>query len=526
MEKKKLEDYLWILILLGTFLFKIGILYYGYYHKNYLVPPGNDVVVHYGIIEKIIQDRNLNFSIYPPGFHLLIIAISRIFRQDIWSILTNWTPILIILPSAAMFFLLKQIFTLKVSVLSVAILIITSSYPMYAFFDGNYPDMLAYGVFAVLLFAFLIRFFKDKNYLNLIFVGLFLILIGFTHHFTFFNILAILICFTLLESFIYLWKQDLQIYKKIFLNFAVILSILALSYLLADKLYGATAIKFINGFLKQSPFLHDAYLNMPLEYSDYPKMTGELIWYFGLAGFFYILISSFSHLKENKTKLLLIIWFLLLYILSRFSASGIPARFTRELALPLTVFLAFLFDYLIENNALKKKWGQIFAFSLIGYLLIINSALYSGIDKIPDTFDRQIWYWPIDQEKVDFLSQNIPLSASILYNPNASPFFPVKTKNTIVPLKLTDDQVKITKRFMDFPENINAQNNYMELISNLRKEYHVEYIFNDVKPPGNTSDIYPTYVAFDEKRRVLEDLAASQKIVKTFVDSATIYRIN
>ena len=71
-----------------------------------------------------------------------------------------------------------------------------------------------------------------------------------------------------------------------------------------------------------------------------------------------------------------------------------PARFARELALPLVLATAFLFEYLLDLNPYRIRMGQILAAGLLGYLMIINSSLYTGPDKIPETYSQQVWFWP------------------------------------------------------------------------------------------------------------------------------------
>lgn len=527
MKDQKINQWGWIIVGIFALALEIFLIFYTYWHRHYLVPPGNDVVVHYGIIQNILQNNKLDFTLYPPGFHLIVIALSRIFHQDIWNILTSWTPVLIILPTLAMFFLLRQLFSLRVSILASAVLLLTSGYPLFAFVDGNYPDMLAYGVFGVLLFAFLIRFYRTRKFLNLIWSGIFLLLIAFTHSLTFFNIFGILLIFGLWQFYQSLFQSKIKLAQKIFLGVGAIFLVLAIGYLLAARLYGSMALQFITGIFHNQPFLKDTYLNTLLNYEEYPRFIGYLVWFFGLAGFFYLLVTNFVKKEAAKTKQLTIVWLLFFYILSRLSVSGFPARFARELALPLTVSMAFLFDYLIERNLNRQRFGQILAYGMIGYLIIINSALYTGLNKIPYGFSDQIWYWPVDQQKVDYLAQKIPKEAIILYNPSANLFLPVKSTNTLIPLELTAEQTQIADAYLDDPENSRYKAQYDQLIDNLKEKYqNVDYVLDDVKPPGNTAEtVYPAYAHYQENKVVLESLASFGEVIKAFPDSATIYKM-
>lgn len=525
-KSSKRENIFWLAVGVLALLAKILYLYYTYWHRHFLAPPGNDVVVHYHIIEKIIQTGKLDFSIYPPGFHLLVIGASKIFHVGIWTVLTNWTPVLIILPSLAIYFLLRQLFSTKISIIASIVLLLASNYPLYAFGDGNFPDMLAYGVFTPLLFGFLLRYWRTKRWQNLIWAVLFLILIAFTHHFTFFNVLGILIIFGFLQLFLCLWQSPQRGIFKILWILAAIIFVLAIGYFLAEKLYGALAFNFIDGILKNQPFLKDTYLNTLPEYSDYLTFTGNLVSFFGLAGFIYLIASRFEKPERAKGKQLTIIWLLFFYLLSRLAVTGFPARFARELALPLVISMAYLFEYLFEKNLKPSRLGQIFALGLLGYLLVINSELYTGLDKFPNGFKNQIWYWPVDQAKVDYLKENVGQDQIILYNPSANLFFAIKTGNQIIPLKLSAKDLQVVDLYLAHPEIEGIRSNYHNLLKTLRPEYSsATYILDDVKPPSNPSSNYPVYAGFDEKKQILDDLAAKGEKVKSFPDGAAIYKL-
>lgn len=490
------------------------------------MPPGYDAIPHFKQIEEIMRTGSLKLATYPPVFHLLVIAISKIFHLDIWKILVYGTPVLLFLPAVAMFFLLRQISSLKVSVLVTAILLLTSNYPTYGFVDGNYPDMLAYGFFAVLLFAFLIRYFKSKNVFNLIWSGFFLVLIALTHHFTFFNVLGILFLFLLLQFYLFLFRSNLKLRQKFLLVMSSFLFILAIGYLLATELYNGLALRFLTDLLRQSSSIGNAYFATPPNFPDYADLVGPLVWFLGLTGFFYVLVSSFFDKTKNKTKQLVIIWLLFFYILSRFSAAGIPGRFGRELALPLVIFIGFLFEYLIEQNPIKNRMGQIFGYGLIGYLIVINSALYTGLGKIPDGFDNLIWFRPVDQQKADFLTANIPKNTPILFNVHANLYLPIRVNNNLSGLELSTEQYLVVKNYLNFPKNRKTQEDYNNLLKAEKIKYgQFDYIFDDQKPDANTDDVvYYQYGGFSQNKKLLEDLASNYKVVQIFADGATLYK--
>ncbi|AKM82233.1 TPA: hypothetical protein DD449_03955 [Candidatus Berkelbacteria bacterium] len=528
MQGSKLYRYFWIGIGLLALSLQIFIIYYVYWHRHFLVPPGNDVVGHYNLIKTVMVAGKVNLSAYPAGFHLIVIGISKLFHRDIWWVLTNLTPILIILPTLAMFFLLRQIFSLKVSVLTSFVLLLSSGYPLYGFIDGNYPDMLAYGFFAVMLFAFLIRYFKTNKKLNLVWSGLFLLLIALTHHFTFFNVLSILLVFGLIQLYQKIFTCKIKLSLKVVLSTGIFLVLLIAGYFLSELLYGGMVSNFIIGFFTNAPFLKNNYLNILPDYNDYPSFAGNLVWCFGLAGFIYLLMTNFSTKTDKKAKQLVIIWLIFFYVMSRLNESSVPGRFARELALPLTVSLAFLWRYVFELNLNRIRLGQIFVFGLIGYLVIINSVIFNGFNEIPNTFTNHIWFWPVDQAKVDYIDSNIAKDAPILYNPAANLFLPVKTTNIrMTPLKLTEEQILVVENYRKHQDDKKIQKNYQNLIKDVQLKYkNISYVLDDVNPPGNTDpSAYPAYANYLNYKKVIESLEEESQNVKTFEDSASIHKI-
>lgn len=525
-KEDKIIKFGWVALGLAVLILKLIFLYYTYWHKHFLVPPGFDASVHYQNIKALMETGTINFSGYPPGFYFLVVLIHKIFRTDIWSILSNWTPILIVLPSLAMVFLLRQLFSLKVSVVTTSILLLSSNFPLYAFVDGNYPDMLAYGFFAILLFAFLIRYLKTKSIYNLIYVVILLLAIALTHHFTFFNILGILIIFSLAQLTIYLIQSRGKKDKKFFAVISLALVTLGISLLLANFLYGQNFAAVISGLFSGKSAVANLFLNQTLNYPEYPGLSGGLIWYLGVLGFFYLLSANFQSQAKVKTKQLVIIWLLFFFLLSRLSVVGIPGRLARELTPPLVVCIGFLFDYILEQLPFKNRLGQILALGLIGFMILMNSALYTNLDQIPDPYRRYVWFQDIDQDKADYLSQNLTQEATILYNPNANLYLPVRTTNRLEMIETTVAQKAIVAQYLNFPMNERNIGQYQNLLNEMRAKYgQISYIFSDIKPDADTNEtVYFHYKGSSENKKLLDDLAVNYQVVKVFDDGATLYK--
>lgn len=537
-KSEKIINWLLIALLTVGFALQLYLVYFGYKTYNFLVPPGSDAIVHFNIIKQIMTTGQINFGLYPPGFHLLVIFINKITHVGVFHILTYWTPILVVLPALCMFFLLKQLFDNKVSVLTTLIFLLASNYPMLSFMDGNYPDILAYGVFSVLLFAFIIRYLRTKNWTNLIFASIFLLLVALTHHLTFISILLILFVFGLVQLYIIIVEKKLNMKFWCWKTLAslVILVLVGLSVYLAVKFYGSTILKYANGFLSNSPALRDQYLNLVPNWPDYAQTSGSVVWYVGLLGLLYMLITTFKDRREVGTKQLVLIWFLFFFAFSRFAATGLPARFARELAPPLVICIGFLLNNVLNSNPLRiHRYKLIFGYGVVGFLIITNSVLFMGPAQIPESFGNMIWFWQKDQDKLNFISSHVPTNYQVLYNPAANLYTPIKATSNFVPLTLTKDQLQIVKTtnvvsYIYQPvsaKKAKTLTGYAKLIYDLHAQYtEPKYIFLDVKPPSNPSEVtYPHYANFDAYNKVLDDLSQSGEIVKKFPDGSRLVKM-
>lgn len=538
--KIRIPDILAVLLLLLGIGFQVYLIYFGYNTYHYLVPPGSDVIQHYNMIQKILAGGQINFASYPPGFHLIVIFLSWISHVNIFHILTYWTPALIILPSLAMYFLLRQLFDQKVSAITTLLLLVGSAYPVTAFVDGNYPDMLAYGFFAIMMFAFLLRYFRTNKIANVVYASLFFMAIAVTHSFTFVNIVAILLIFGLIQLYIMIVQGHFKIksWGWQYLIGLVIAGIIFLSLYWAVKIYGGLIIKFADGFISNKPALTSTYLNQPIDYNEYPLANGPLIWYFGLVGILYLIVSNFKTGLEARSKQLVLAWVIYLFVMSRFGASSLPARFARELAPPLIIAIGFLIDYIVAHNPLKVQGYKVaLGYGLIGFLVVMNSLLYVGPAKLPDSFNQMVWFWPKDQDKIDYIVQNVPAGSRVIYNQNADLFIPVKAPANFVPLKLTNDQYEIasttTVEHYQYKKltskEVKSLGGYKKMIYNLQTQVFSapDYIFIDVKPPSDPDEkTYPRYAGFDVYNKVIVDISDEGTLVKTFPDGAKLVRMD
>ena len=514
-----------VLLLIIGFGLQIYFLYFGYIYYGYLVSPGGDVVPHLNMAESVLKNGLSLKAGYPPLFHFIVVKLSQMFNVDILHILSFWTPILAVMPAMSMYFLLRQIFDQKISTISTLILLLTSQYPLFAFVDGNYPDMLAYGVFAILLFGFVIRYYKTQKIANLVIALALLILIAFTHNLTFVSVLTILVLFGLLQIILTYREHGIVFDWKKITIFSLVILTLGISVYFAFKMYGGLAVGFISGVINNKAYLADDFLNKTPDFTIYPSVMGNLVWYLGLTGLMFVLVSSFTKTVNIKTKQLVIIWFLFYFLLSRISSVGVPARFARELAPPLIICIGFLLNGVFSIEAKKHRFGLFAAYGLIGFLIITNSALYSGLLRLPEGFKSMVWFTKVDQQKVDYIKSETNNQDIILYNQRANQFTPIKLENQLQPLELTKEEIDVVKNFQ---KNEAFQVDIDLLVSKKTKQYKdISYIFVDKKPSTNPDEkVYPNYANYEQYSIALEQMAKGGEVVKTFSDGASLVKVD
>lgn len=523
MKKSVLWLSLLLLFLAGIGL-KLYIVYFGYLNYRYLVPPGYDAIPHLGIINNL---GATNWG-YPKIFHYIVYYLSNLAHRDPFYVLTYWTPTLVILPSLALFFLLKQIFDLKTAWIAVLFFLFTSNYPLYGFVDGNYPNILGYGFFAIFCLAFAVKYLKTKKGLHLYLAAFFYILTGLTHHFSFTELSGILLLS--LVTLIVSGQVKLSNFR---LNFrqrsTVLLSLGLLLFLLVIyRTYGSLLISFIVGLVSNSPAVRDTYLNQAVPFNRYPEIVGPVIWYGGMFGFFYALATFLRSDKKDYTKIMCFVWLILIYTLSRLPASGLPERFARELAVPLMVFFAYLISRLVNHTdgAGQNRRFQFLGYAFIAYLIIINSSLSNTVlvDSLPNSFSKMVWFNQPDQFKSDYLKNNFAPDQKIYINPFANPYVKLMTKANLVDFSLDSESIA-AYRIKKSPQKQDVIF-YHNLIKDLARgnRGNIFYIFP--KPASNPdSAVYPIFSQYDIYNDIMRDIANNQQVIKKFTDGSIIVKI-
>lgn len=440
MPKFKVKDLkpnlLLILIVAALTWARLAFLYYQFKINNYIIPPGDDPVNHYEIASNILAGK---FSLsYPFLFHYLIGLISKLQGIDLMAAFVQFTPVLIILPSIAIFVFAWMNFGRLAAVISFAVALLASNYGLIGYADGNYPNILSAGFFMILALSFLLKIAVKGGKLNYLFFSLFTLLTLITHHLSTFYLAVILVCLLIVLT---VWNKiykDVEGYRqmiKFFLTATIIavlvvaLTPLRVPLLIYIKSLYSTRVALENAF----------YFSKILDFSDYGSLSGELVLSGGLFAMLYIASCLFSKKYDKHVKvplIFLMVWFLSIFLFSRFSFVGLPGRFARELAPPLIIAIGFFISDTsrVINSALKR----VVYFSIFILILLVNlTQINAGPYRSPEFFNKMIRFAQSDKDDAAEIASFTVNKDVILANPT-TPFLPIVSGRKIVFLKKTD----------------------------------------------------------------------------------------
>jgi len=394
----------WIFVAL-VFLILSLLQYYGSIRGHYIVPPGDDPYNHLNYINSIVENKTGFFDIlksggYPPLFHFIIAKMSGLTHLDPLRMLVLIYPLIFILASIIIFIFSYLIFNRKVALIALLLYGFTQNAHLQLQNDGGYPNLIATGIFLPLLLLFVVYFFKKEKIAHkIIFLFLsiiFVILIFATHHLTTLY-LIVLFLISLLVMIIYLWASNKWSYKK-GLSFLLLYSgiVYSLFYSFQTSDVFASARKLSNMMIhltNQYPFFEttarEKITTMPLDL--YGDNLIKAIFIFGLIGLPY---SFYLYKKSQKNYypalLLLSVWVIVFFSISRMGFLSDPGRAMRDMTIPLVIFTAiFLSDIL---NRFKDKIVAIALLTICAYFWLwpnisqrfVSARLYEPMVRITD----------------------------------------------------------------------------------------------------------------------------------------------
>lgn len=148
-------------ILLSLLVLLFFHFYYGIFHYNYIVPPGDDPTRHMTEAQGIIDQgfsKAWAGSLDPPLFHTLLAMESFITGQDIVTTSLYIVPFIFIISYLAFYYLVRKLFKNELlAIISIVLLVFVSRQPNFAYNIGTYLNLFA----GLCLFLFGLVFLKD-----------------------------------------------------------------------------------------------------------------------------------------------------------------------------------------------------------------------------------------------------------------------------------------------------------------------------------------------------------------------------
>ena len=488
---------------------------------GFLVAPGGDQYNHIYYIENL--DKIFpNFG-YPPLFHYLLRFVTNQFwGGDYLASILALAPYFLILPIIMVYFLGKNLFSKKVGLWALILVVFCSGYPLLNFADGSYPDLLNYGIVVPLVLIFLFRSLRHGRWLDFLLTGFFISVSFLTHHFSSITLLASIgpfLLFLILYHNIDAPKIKKNLYKLLFALF-----IFALFWFFVLKFtFGPSFYKAITNLVTQgeSPVISSV-ASTPYEYQDIYVIVRPIILFFGVAGLA-VLFTEFGQ-KKKREIIFLMIWIAVVWVLSRADWSGLPPRFLRHIDLPLIIASGFFIVYILENC--PTSMNKILATGLFSYMIVINTVqLVVPPFKLNDGFYPWVWYRQIDEDKYQYMIKNIDRGTAILTT-NSNPYLNYKLSKIFKLPKVNTGDVPICLADQSKTnDQEKCKTESKALLDGIVKSSLADYVFVGEKPYDIDELTFAEFNGYTQTTALLKLFEDGKTPEKRFIDGSKIYKI-
>lgn len=417
-------------ILLSLLVLLFFHFYYGIFHYNYIVPPGDDPTRHMTEAQGIIDQgfsKAWAGSLDPPLFHTLLAMESFITGQDIVTTSLYIVPFIFIISYLAFYYLVRKLFKNELlAIISIVLLVFVSRQPNFAYNIGTYLNLFA----GLCLFLFGLVFLKDLflkkeiDYKKIILCFLFFGGVFLTHSLsTAYMVLTLLLLGLLLFllkllSKIKFCNNYLKVFENIcFKNYLIlILALIAIMLPLTYEYYTVLVFDKFQSQFDQILSVSDQNSNNDVtselsssvvSWKAYDNHLGNFVFVFSLIAIPFFFFKSINKIE----KIVIFCWIAALFIGTRFSFFILPERFALDLALPLVVVIAYFF--LIIGNYLRK----------INYLLVkillLLIFLFSTLFYIENSlkYNQKVRLQASDEKALSWIRNNTDEKAVILSYP-------------------------------------------------------------------------------------------------------------
>lgn len=380
--------------------------------------------------------------------------------------------------------------------------------PLYNFIDAQYPDILGYSIIAPFYFLSLAHALKERKFWLLLPPIILFLAILLAHHQTAILVLGISILSLLGYSIFLLIGKVNNLFP---LKTLIIYIVLSGGFLLIGRLFYAETLKSgLNSLLYQQPITFSIWSSVQ-EYQDITQLLTPFLEFIGLAGLL-LVIKRFGRATARYSDILLIVWVMFLWILSRFDFIGLPSRILREISLPLSILAGFFINQILTN--LESIWQRYLMIFLVSYAIIINIVQINVPPfLIPPGFSHVSWYTKEDNQKLDFFTKNIPTGSKVIAN----------YSNPVLNYKLERAGYRLVLFNQSYDQLLTSEQKKRELLNYIESS-GADYLFIGSKPEFSPEDIYFTQFSnYTPATKVLNLYPYSdQRLVKNFLDGSKL----
>ena len=419
----------WVVVSI-IFVVLAYIQYYGLITYKYLVPQGDDPANHLAMIQPIYDHTQSIWEIirrgdYPPGFHLFISSIAHFLNVTPLKTILWFYPSILVLTSLSVFILCYRVFGRWAALVALILYSFISRTPAQLLNDGGYPNLLAASFLLPIFIIFFLEVFQKKWWRKILGIfGSFLLagLILFTHHLSSIYLIGIVsmsLPFLIIGAGI---SNRWKLKKWIVIAFFTLVFIYLLGlFFVKSEAFAPTRdlMKGMVELISSFPYLKivgkaDPYAFWPL--NSYPYLIGKSVFLFGFLGVFLLPVFLWKKKKEYMYPyILLSIWTIILFIISRLGFLSNPERAARDLAAPLSILGGALIVQIIllpSESSLAKWIRYLYYLSLLLLLIFLSAPNFSERFEKEFQYEPMVRYTSADNSIVKYL--NTQPSGSII----------------------------------------------------------------------------------------------------------------
>lgn len=431
-------------ILGGAIVVVYGVLlYFPVIHYKFIVPPGDDPLIH---LINLLNYAKVGFRLndgYPFGFHWLVYEVSIIFHLDLVRAMVLTFPSLLIMSSIVVWWVTSKLFGRREGLVALVSYVVLAYQPLQTLYDGSFPNILAASVMLPIYVMALLLVDLSKDIVRRVSWAVLAIILAvaivLTHQLTTFYLIAVTIALVPIIAARLTGKMPVSLRLITGLvGLAAVVAVIWIAHragwLNQALLLSNQFVIFGNGF----PYIHfvgklgdAAAIYSSIQYIS--GLGGTVVLWGGL-GAIWAIATAIRNRKFNFPILAIVIWLIILFVASRISALGYPLRAARDMIIPLTILASVFMVWLSEQK--PKNMVQLAAIALV--VISVPLAGFDAYRKVSAMFEwrkmerftsqdlalvnqlpagSRLVYSGLGVEYVPFFRSNISITGIVTGNP-------------------------------------------------------------------------------------------------------------